>query len=107
MEEFVAEKGDELKLIIIDGESINSIDSSGIYMLNEIIAKYKSLDINIAFTGMKGPVRDVLEKSGVMEKISYSNCYMSIQDAVEFYELSKKKASKSDKFKKYVKQTNK
>jgi SulP family sulfate permease len=107
LEEFVAEKVDDLKLIIIDGESINSIDSSGIYMLNEIIAKYKSLDINIAFTGMKGPVRDVLEKSGVMEKISYSNCYMSIQDAVEFYELSKKKASKSDKFKKYVKQTNK
>lgn len=107
LEQFVGEKGDDLKLIIIDGESINSIDSSGIYMLNEIIEKYNSLGINIAFTGMKGPVRDILENSGIMKKITYSNCYMSIQDAIDFYESNKKSTLKKEKLKKYVKQTNK
>jgi len=70
LEEYFLEKKDKLKLIIIDGESINNIDSSGIHMLNEVIDTYKNLKIEIAFTGMKGPVRDALEKGGIMKKIS-------------------------------------
>jgi len=106
LEEFVQNKGGKLKLIIIDGESINSIDSSGIYMLKDIITKYKNLGIDIAFTGMKGPVRDVLEKSGIMKKISYTNCFMSIQEAVDAYEERKKNKEIEVKYFKYIKQTN-
>jgi SulP family sulfate permease len=106
LEEFVQNKEGKLKLIIIDGESINSIDSSGIYMLKDIITKYKNLGIDIAFTGMKGPVRDVLEKSGIMKKISYTNCFMSIQEAVDAYEERKKNKEIEVKYFKYIKQTN-
>ncbi|NLP57461.1 SulP family inorganic anion transporter [Lutibacter sp. B1] len=107
LEEFVINKGGRLKLIIIDGESINSIDSSGIYMLNEIISKYKSVGIDIAFTGMKGPVRDVLEKSGIMKKISYENCFMSIQEAVDSFEYNLTNKEIERKYFEYIKQTNK
>ena len=30
------------------------------------------LNIEIVFSGMKGPVRDVLEKSGIMNNIGYT-----------------------------------
>ncbi|HCE55488.1 MAG TPA: sodium-independent anion transporter [Lutibacter sp.] len=106
LEKSVAEKGDKLKLIIIDGESINSIDSSGVYMLNDVIAKYRSLNIDIAFTGMKGPVRDVLEKSGIIKKIGYQNCFLSIQEAVDAFEEGKKNKETGIKFSDYIKQTN-
>lgn len=106
LEESIDEKGDKLKLIIIDGESINSIDSSGVYMLSDVIAKYKSMNIDIAFTGMKGPVRDVLEKSGIMKKISYQNCFLSIQEAVDAFEEGKKNKETGIKFSDYIKQTN-
>lgn len=102
----VAEKGSKLKLIIIDGESINSIDSSGVYMLNEVIAKYRRLNIDIAFTGMKGPVRDVLEKSDIMKEISYKNCFLSIQEAIDAYEEGKKNKEVERKYFDYIKQTN-
>jgi len=106
LEESVAEKGDKLKLLIIDGESINSIDSSGVYMLNDVITKYRSMNIDIAFTGMKGPVRDVLEKSGIIKKIGYQNCFLSIQEAVDAFEEGKKNKEKGIKFSDYIKQTN-
>jgi SulP family sulfate permease len=106
LESSVAEKGDKLKLIIIDGESINSIDSSGVYMLNDVIAKYRSMNIDIAFTGMKGPVRDVLEKSGIIKKIGYQNCFLSIQEAVDAFEVGKKNKAFGPRYFDYIKQTN-
>ncbi|MDP3360185.1 MAG: solute carrier family 26 protein [Lutibacter sp.] len=106
LETSVAGKGKKLKLIIIDGESINSIDSSGVYMLNEVITKYRSMNIDITFTGMKGPVRDVLEKSGIIEKIGYQNCFLSIQEAVDAFEEGKKSKETGIKFSDYIKQTN-
>lgn len=106
LESSVAGKGKKLKLIIIDGESINSIDSSGVYMLNDVITKYRSMHIDIAFTGMKGPVRDVLEKSGIIKKIGYQNCFLSIQEAVDAFEEVKKNKETGIKFSDYIKQTN-
>ena len=106
LETSVAGKGKKLKLIIIDGESINSIDSSGVYMLNDVITKYRSLNIDIAFTGMKGPVRDVLENSGIIKKIGYQNCFLSIQEAVDAFEEGKKNMGTGIKFSDYIKQTN-
>lgn len=106
LEEYYLEKKDKLKLIIIDGESINSIDSSGIHMLQEVISTYKNLKIDIALTGMKGPVRDALEKGGVMKQISYHNCFMSIQEAVDKFEESKSNKQIEMKYFKYINQTN-
>jgi SulP family sulfate permease len=106
LEDFVNEKGADLKLIIIDGESINTIDSSGIYMFNDVISKYHNQQIEIALTGMKGPVRDVLEKSGVMKKISYENCFMSIQQAVDAFEDKEKNKELELKYFEYIQQTN-
>ncbi|WP_372793403.1 SulP family inorganic anion transporter [Lutibacter sp.] len=106
LDEYVTEKGANLKLIIIDGESINSIDSSGVYMLYEIIKKYNNLNIDIAFTGMKGPVRDVFEKSEIMKEISYKNCFMSIQEAVDSFDKNTNNKENIRNFNRYVEQTN-
>ena len=106
LEEFVSEKGPKLKLIIIDGESINSIDSSGLFMLKEIIDSYKRKGIDIVFSGMKGPVRDILDKSDIIKKIDYANCFMSIQEAVDVFEDRKKNKEIEVKYFEFINQTN-
>ena len=106
LDEFVTEKGSQLKLIIIDGESINSIDSSGIFMLKDVMNKYKNMGIEIAFSGMKGPVRDILDKSEIIKKIDYSNCFMSIQEAVDVFEDRKKNKEIEVKYFEFINQTN-
>ncbi len=103
LEELVAEKGEKLKLIIIDGESMNSLDSSGVHALIDVIDLYHSKNIEIVFSGLKGPVRDAMHKGGVIDKISFDSCFMSIQEAVDWYSTG----SSENKFHKYLQQKNK
>ena len=103
LQEFSKFKGSKLKFLIIDGESLNSLDSSAIFVLNEIYSYFKDKHVQMAFTGLKGPVRDIMIKSGLMEKIGHEFFFMSIQEAVDYYEAGFKKGSKFDK---YINQAN-
>ncbi len=96
-------KKDNLSLLIIDGESINNIDSTAIQALEEIIIDFNSRDIEVLFTGIKGPVRDKMIKSGFMEKAQEDHFFMSIQEAVDWYHTGHQK----DNYKKYLKQKEK
>ena len=100
LQEFSIYKGEELKLLIIDGESINSLDSSAIYALIEILDYFNRKKVTIAFTGLKGPVRDKMIKSGFMEKANEDLFFMSIQEAVDWYHTG----FQQEKFHKYIKQ---
>lgn len=105
--ESIRHKGPDLKLLILDGESINNVDSTAIYTLHDILEDLNKRNIDVYFTGIKGPVRDRLIRSGFMLKANDSHFFMSVQEAVDDFENTHKKDLKNDKFKKYLKQTNK
>ena len=100
--EYERSKTRKLKLIIIHGESINNIDSTAIHMLEEVVHDFNSRGIKVYFTGLKGPIRDILFKSGFMRKINSNNFFMSIQEAVDYYEKQKE----NNNLDKYVNQVN-
>jgi len=100
-------KNDKLRLLIIDGESINNVDSTSIHALEEIVQDFNSRNIDVYFTGIKGPVRDKLIRSGFMKKVKAEYFFMSLQEAVNYYESLKNKSKRGNKFEKYIKQTNK
>ncbi len=77
-------KGAELKIIIIDGESLNSLDSSGVYALHEVLNHFKFKGVELYFAGLKGPVRDTISKSGIISEIGKQHCFMCIQEAVDY-----------------------
>ena len=106
IEDLVLEKGKDLKLIIIDGESMNNLDSSGVHAILEVIDIYTSKNIEIIFTGIKGPVRDAMEKGGIIKKTGFDKFFMSIQEGVDYFESKSKDLEPDQKFKKYIKQTN-
>ncbi|MCK4561772.1 MAG: solute carrier family 26 protein [Flavobacteriaceae bacterium] len=106
LQEFSTFKGNKLKLLIIDGESLNALDSSAIYALDEILDYFNDLNIAIAFTGLKGPVRDTLAKSGLMKKIRYDHCFMSIQEAVDCFDKMCLDIPKRYSYQEYTKQSN-
>jgi len=106
LQKFTKEKGDKLKLVIINGESLNNLDSSAVYALDEILNYYENKNISVAFTSLKGPVRDHLAKSGLMKKIRYDHCFMSIQEAVDWFEKNKQEIPNKYHFQEYIKQTN-
>ncbi len=92
--EWIAAKGEELKTVIINAESINYMDSSAVHALEDIITETKDAGINLYFSGVKGPVRDALTKGHVMEKIGESNFFMSVQEAVDWHDASRNENNK-------------
>ncbi len=106
LQEFARYKGDKLKLVIIDGESLNNLDSSAVFALEEILDYFNSKHIDVAFTGLKGPVRDTINKSDLIYKIGVDRCFMSIQEAVDCYENTCKGKDDEHKFNQYINQTN-
>jgi len=106
LKEFEQEKGPNLKMIIINGQSLNALDSSAIYALEEIHEDLTSKGIKIAFAGLKGPVRDAMVKSKLMKKLRYDHCFMSIQEAVDCYHSNCFELPKNYSFQEYTKQSN-
>ncbi len=106
LQKFTKEKGDKLKLVIINGESLNNLDSSAVYALDEILNYYENKNILVAFTSLKGHVRDHLAKSGLMKKIRYDRCFMSIQEAVDWFEKNRQEMPNKFHFQEYIKQSN-
>ena len=84
LEELVVKKGTDLNTIILCFNSINNLDSSAVHMLEELIDDYKNQNIKVLFTGVRGPLRDTMEKSHLIEKIESQNLFMGIQGAVDF-----------------------
>ncbi|NQX86934.1 MAG: solute carrier family 26 protein [Flavobacteriaceae bacterium] len=103
LENFSKLKGKDLEVLIIHGESLNSVDSTAIFTLIEVYKYYKSKHVQIAFTSLKGPVRDKMVKSGLMELVGSEYFFMGIQQAVDYFETDCKK---NPIFEKYVHQSN-
>jgi SulP family sulfate permease len=98
------EKGSALKLIIIDGECINGLDSTGATMWNNRIDYYAQQGVKIYFTNVKGPVRDAMTKAGIIQKIGIENCFMSNAGAMTFYETGNRESQQ--KLSSYIEQVN-
>jgi len=81
----VENKGAHLKLIVLDAESINRVDSTGVEMLKERIRFYQKKDILFYFAGVKGPVRDHLFRGKILDLITLDHFHMRVNGAVNYY----------------------
>ena len=67
----------------MDLSGVNDIDAVAIDNLENIMDNYRQRDIHFAFTGMKGPVRDLVSKAGWEEKYGERIRYLSIHHALK------------------------
>lgn len=102
LESMAKAKGEQLKLIVLDGESINRVDSTGIEMLKQQIVFYKRKGILFYFAGIKGPVRDAIFKAGMLDVVSIDHFFMRANWAVLFYKTGDNQNQK--KYAQYIHQ---
>ena len=84
----IEKHGDSLELMILDASAINSIDSTGVHMLTELIVELSKRGVRFYIASAIGPVRDKLKKSGVVELMGRDNYFFDISDALEYYRKS-------------------
>jgi SulP family sulfate permease len=61
------------------------MDSTGLHILEDVIAYLQDNKVELYLSGVKGPVRDLLTKAEMMGEIGPQNQFMTIHDALEFY----------------------
>ena len=80
------EKRKNLKLLIINSEAINTLDSTAAHMLHDLADELQQSGIELVFTTVKGPVRDVMVKAKIVEKLGKQHFFDSIQEAVDNFD---------------------
>lgn len=87
--EMIKAKGEKLQTLILNAESINNVDSTAVRALEDLVMDLKSAQLQLFFTGVKGPVRDAMAKGHLTDKIGTNNFFMSVQEAVDCHDTLK------------------
>jgi SulP family sulfate permease len=74
----------QLRAIIFDAEAVNSVDSTGILMLQNVIENLNQQGIKLYFTNAIGPVRDGLKCSPLESYITEKSMFPTIQSAIKY-----------------------
>ena len=77
----ICEEYPAAKFIAVDCQGINAIDASGEEMLHNIVTRLRGSGVQLLFSGVKEPVRTVLDKSGLAEKIGEQNFFHKLDAA--------------------------
>jgi len=84
--EVIKRKG--LQKIILNAEAINSLDSSAVHILIDTIEELRKNNIKFVFACVKGPVRDIMEKNRMKDKLGDGYFYNSISEALEKHNIA-------------------
>ena len=95
------EERPNIKHFILDAGSINSIDSSALHMLKDLIVDLDQNGISFYIVELKGPIRDILVKNNIMIEDGQAHFFISTDDA-----LAHINNSNSKDLKEFVYQTN-
>lgn len=86
---------ESIKLIIIKAESINSIDSTSLKVLQEFIESLQKQNIKVFFSGVIGPVRDKLYQTNFIKTIGEDCLFLNTMSAIQEYRNEQSDSNKS------------
>ena len=104
--DLVRQKGEELEVVIVEAKSIHDIDSSGMHTLEEVYDYLKRKDIEFYLTGVIGPVRDALFRSGLMKKIGNNKQFLSVYAAMQYHQTKNDTSVETEGWSEAALQTN-
>lgn len=73
---------EDLTKIVIDASSVNRLDSSAELAFRDLIDELERSGIALHFAGVKGPVYDVMQRSGLYDKLGTDRFHLRIHDAI-------------------------
>jgi sulfate permease, SulP family len=72
----------EAKYLLVVGDAINSIDSSGEEMLHNLVAQLQQSGVEIVFSGLKKQILDVMRATGLFEFVGENNIFATEDQAL-------------------------
>lgn len=84
IDNWIAQKETSLKTIILNFESVTSLDSTGSHELEDWILNWKKQEIEVCLTGVRGPIRDILDKWNLTTCIGDNHLFLDDSSAIQF-----------------------
>ena len=72
-----------VRAVVIDGSTINDLDTTAAEALRSVAEMLEARGIDLYFTGVKGYIRDVMRKAGLVDVIGEDHFLMSPHRAVQ------------------------
>ncbi len=91
----IAERDVALETVILDAYPVNQIDSTAAHAVKEIVEEFRTNGIRFYFVGVKGPVRDVLERAGIVALVGADHFFFEVHQAAEAAEAEAALAEKA------------
>ena len=76
------QEGRSVQVVVVDGTSINSLDTTAIRALKSTTEELEKQNIELHLSGLIGPVREVVRRSRLHEKIGENYFHLDPHDAV-------------------------
>jgi SulP family sulfate permease len=73
----------QINHVLVKCSGINDVDASGVEMLANLVTRFRDNGITLNFSGFKKQVQDVLDRTGLTEKIGASNIFATDREAIE------------------------
>ncbi len=77
------EKTPKLRHLLLVGNGINELDTSGVDALSTIIDRIRARGSGFSVSGLNDTVLDVMERTGLVAKIGENNFYRNVTRAIE------------------------
>ena len=73
-----------LRFVVLDAESINTVDSTAVIMLQQVIENLQKQGIQFYITNAIGPVRDTIKTSILSDYMTEKTMFSTINDAITY-----------------------
>lgn len=83
LEVAMEDRGQPLRAVVLEAASMNQIDASAEQALEGIIEDYTERGISLRLATVKHPVRQVLERSGLVDTLGEDHLHLDVHQAVE------------------------
>ena len=68
--------------LLIDAEGMSDIDTTATQQLGELLDDLDAVGIDVSWARVRQPVLDMLERSGLMDRIGQDHVFLEVDDAV-------------------------
>ena len=75
--------GTPVTAVVLDAYPVNTVDSTALHALKEIVTELRQREVEFYVAGCKGPVRDAMERASFVGHIGEDHFYHEVHRAVE------------------------
>jgi SulP family sulfate permease len=80
--QLVAASPPSVRWVIVNCEAVTSIDSTAVNVLSDVLDYLRGKGVVLALARVKAPLRDVLERVGLADRIGAEHFFLEVDDAV-------------------------